>query len=75
MESSVVARHLRVHGWSWSDELLGTVVRHLEDEGILLLCDLLCLDVGDIQQAATWPLEVRSHVQKVVSRRSVPVVG
>jgi hypothetical protein len=63
---SVLARHLRIHGWIWAEDLLLTVVGHLADEGICQVRDLVCLEIDDVRQAATWPPEVRAHVQKIV---------
>ena len=64
---AVLARHLRMHGWSWDEELLLTVVGHLEAEGICTVRDMVCLDLSDVPHAVTWSPEVRAHVLKLVS--------
>ena len=72
---AVLARHLRMHGWSWDEELLLTVVGHLEAEGICTVRDLVCLDLSDVPHAVTWSPEVRAHVLKLVSSWPVRVTG
>ena len=63
---SVIARHLRVNGWKWDDELLITVVTHLADEDVRDTRALVGLDFDDIPAAESWPPEVRAFMVTLV---------
>ena len=66
---AALAKHLRVCGWLWDDELLVTVVGHLAVEDVCDATALICLDLNDIPAAAHWPTNVREFMQKVVRQQ------
>ena len=65
---SAVARHLRVHGWQWSDDLLTEVVGQLALQDVCDARALFGLDLHDIDGVEEWPPEVKVFMQKVVCR-------
>jgi hypothetical protein len=64
---SPIARHLRVNGWRWDDELLGLVVTKLAQEDVYETKALVGLDLDDVPDSANWPQEVRVFMQTAVS--------
>ncbi len=64
--ASALARHFRINGWAWSEDLLLEVVGELSQEDVCDVTALRCLDLRDVEHAESWPPEVQEFMQTMV---------
>ena len=64
---SDLARHFRVNGWKWDEELLLAVIGTLATEDVSDVRSLSGLDVGDVSESCQWPADVCAFVQGLAS--------
>ena len=62
---SCLAKHFRIHGWCWDDELLLKILGQLADEGIHEPGNLPGVEVVDISGHVDWPADVQSFFSRL----------
>ncbi len=62
---SGLARHLRIHGWSWDEQLLMSIVGQLAAEDIRDSNDLRGVMLADIDGSDDWPPDVKEFIEKL----------
>ncbi len=67
-QENAMAKHLRVTGWRWDEELLLLVVAHLANEDVCETRALVGLDLDDVPDSAGWPPEVRTFMQTAIQQ-------
>jgi hypothetical protein len=75
-----LAKHFRICGWTWGDQVLSVVLRDLADGDVCVPRALVGLCLHEVDGVDNWPPEVIDFVQKVVrfaARKTFPfcVVG
>ena len=61
-----LAKHFRLHGWSWDDQTLSVVLRDLADGDVSVPRALVGLCLHEVDGVDNWPPKVIDFVQKVV---------